>query len=110
MKKTDYIEEAQKPDGSAMANEPALSMYAATSTINIPVSIPAGIDIDIEGLRKKLTTFALTLIRQKEEKAAVPQESPYYSSFVRNMGFPVDFSDMPDEREAYRKHLNDKYA
>lgn len=82
-----------------------------TSTINIPVSIPAGIDIDIEGLRKKLTTFALTLIRQKEEKASAPQESPYYSSFVQSIGQKVDMSaDPEDDKKAIREYLTQKYA
>lgn len=80
-----------------------------TSTINIPVSIPAC--IDIEGLRKKLTTFALTLIRQKEEKASAPQESPYYSSFVQSIGQKVDMSaDPEDDKKAIREYLTQKYA
>lgn len=82
-----------------------------TTTINIPVSIPVGMTVEVEQLKKKLTWYALRLIQSTDAvKEGEQRETPYYSSFVRGLGREVDFSDMPDEREAYRKHLLEKYA
>lgn len=81
----------------------------STATINIPVTIPAGAAIDMEKMKAKLTEFALTLLHTDGKKKATQQEKPYESAFVRSLGRPVDFSDMPDERVAYRKYLEEKY-
>lgn len=84
-------------------------MSMNTATINIPVTIPAGTTIDTEKMKAKLTEFALTLLHTGGQKKAIQQESPYESAFVRSLGRPVNFSDMPDERVAYRKYLEEKY-
>ncbi|MDE6721254.1 MAG: hypothetical protein K2J84_03785, partial [Bacteroidaceae bacterium] len=87
----------------------SIKMSMSTATINIPVTIPAGAAIDMEKMKAQLTEFALTLLHTDGQKKATQQDSPYESAFVRSLGRPVDFSDIPDERVAYRKYLEEKY-